>query len=77
MRDWWSWARVRRDPLLNPLFSTRTPSLFHSQDPTVHPRWTGDDSANASEDGRLARFARKCEGGLGEGGGGKGAGGGS
>lgn len=42
------------------------------QDPTVHPRWTGDASAVASEDGRLAKFARKFEGALGGAGGGVG-----
>ncbi len=31
----------------------------------MHPRWTGDASAVASEDGRLAKFARKFEGGVG------------
>ena len=31
----------------------------------MHPRWTGDASAVASEDGRLAKFARKFEGGGG------------
>lgn len=51
-------------------------SAHPPQDPTVHPRWTGDDSATASEDGRLARFARKFEGGLGDGGVGKAGGGG-
>ena len=30
----------------------------------MHPRWTGDASAVASEDGRLAKFARKFEGGV-------------
>lgn len=28
----------------------------------MHPRWTGDASAVASEDGRLAKFSRKFEG---------------
>ena len=37
------------------------------QDPTVHPRWTGDASAVASEDGRLAKFTKKFAGGLGGG----------
>lgn len=36
----------------------------------MHPRWTGDASAVASEDGRLAKFARKFEGGVVPGGGG-------
>lgn len=44
-----------------------------SQDPSVHPRWTGDASAVASEDGRLAKFARKFEGGVVSTGGGGGA----
>ena len=43
------------------------PPLFIMQDPTVHPRWTGDASAVASEDGRLAKFTKKFAGGLGGG----------
>ena len=39
------------------------------QDPTVHPRWTGDAAAVSAEDGRLAKFAKKYAGGLGSGGG--------
>lgn len=50
------------------LFTTTTTTT--AQDPTVHPRWTGDASAVASEDGRLAKFARKFEGGVVPGGGG-------
>lgn len=42
-------------------------SLLFFQDPTVHPRWTGDASAVASEDGRLAKFTKKFAGGLGGG----------
>ena len=70
--------RERRQPFFvsrPPLVSTRSASLLklkkHTnercshQDPSVHPRWTGDASAVASEDGRLAKFARKFEGGVG------------
>jgi len=76
------WACVDRGARARPTHRTLTPSTHPPslsnpsflQDPTVHPRWTGDDSTNASEDGRLARFSRKFEGGLGEGvGGGKAA----
>ena len=54
---------------LNPLQTRQTKTnepttTIHSQDPSVHPRWTGDASAVASEDGRLAKFARKFEGGV-------------
>lgn len=52
---------------LNPFFvssSKNKKPTNSSQDPSVHPRWTGDASAVASEDGRLAKFARKFEGGV-------------
>lgn len=55
-------------------YQTPPPPPFLPQDPTVHPRWTGDASAVASEDGRLAKFARKY--GLKSGGGGGTVGGG-
>lgn len=73
----WIEERERRQPFFvsRPLVSTRSASLLklkkHTnercshQDPSVHPRWTGDASAVASEDGRLAKFARKFEGGVG------------
>lgn len=46
------------------LHGTKNQKPKPHQDPTVHPRWTGDASAVASEDGRLAKFARKFEGGV-------------